>query len=178
MTNSPRDLELPDWYVELVSGSGSAALLDPDVRAALRIVTEALATELAVATTAALEKQRADAAKREDEARADAVRAKKREDARRAVADRAELLEERWKVTEVLWILFWIGVVIAIDVTIDLSFADPYSSDPSSRFGYNFITCALVDVGILIPALICRAVVHSLRDRKRKEFLLAKARAG
>jgi hypothetical protein len=89
---------------------------------------------------------------------------------RRAITAHLNRLEARWKFTEVLWILFWVAAVIGIDSSIISAFADPYAAnpdDPATRIGYNFITCVLVDCGILIPALICRAAVYALRAQTR-----------
>ena len=90
-----------------------------------------------------------------------------------AAVEQLKRLERRWKVTAALWVLFWIGAVIVIDSMIINTSADTLAVDPSNldaRFGYNLFnlfSCVLVDQGVLVPALICRAVVHRHRDRKR-----------
>jgi hypothetical protein len=173
VTPASNDHELPSWFDDLATGSGSAARLDPELRKAMLSVTEEAAREQAVADARAREQQRADEARRAAGARAAAARARETDDRRRRAVERLEQLEQGWKITEVLWILFWIAVVLVIDATIINSFADPYTSDPNNpatRFGYNFFTCALTDLGLLVPALICRSIVYAARNRKRKKL--------
>jgi hypothetical protein len=89
---------------------------------------------------------------------------------RKAAIEQLKRLEIQWKITEVLWVLFWAAVVVGTDSMIINAFADPFASDPSdlaTRFGYNLFTIVLADLGVLVPALICRSVVDRLRDRKR-----------
>ncbi len=80
------------------------------------------------------------------------------------------------KTSDKFWIFFWIIIVVIIDSLIINSGPSAYNTSDTLTtkiLGYHLFIYTLVDVGLLIPALINRAIVYKYREIKLNETATA-----